>query len=134
MSLNILIVDDDRFAREKVKSMLVKQGFQCQATEDWSEITRIVANEQVDVILMDVEMPHLSGDRIASIILKRIQNPPRIFLHSTLPVEKLQEKVKEIGAHGYIPKGLKPEHYAERIESAMAKGSFDGGHLGFQKD
>lgn len=134
MSLNILIVDDDRFAREKVKAMLQEQGFFCQATEDWAEITRIVANEQVDVILMDVEMPHLSGDRIASVILKRIQNPPRIFLHSSLPVETLAVKAREIGVHGFIPKGLKAEEYAERIESAMAKGGFDGGHLGFHRE
>jgi CheY-like chemotaxis protein len=134
MSMSILVVDDDRFVREKVKSMLRQQGFVCQATDDWAEITKIVANEKVDVILMDVEMPHLSGDRIASIILKRIQNPPRIFLHSSLPVATLQEKAKQIGAHGIIPKGLKAEEYTLKIESALTKGSFDGGHLGFQKE
>lgn len=123
MSLNILVVDDDRFAREKVKSILRSQGFQAFATDDWAEITRIVAAERVDVILMDVEMPHLSGDRIASILLKRLETPPKIFLHSTLDPAALAKKAKEVGAHGYIPKGLRPVEYAAKIENALAEGT-----------
>lgn len=131
MSLSLLIVDDDKFTRMKVQSVLQKQGFRVQATDDWAEITRIIAQDSIDVILMDVEMPHLNGDRIASVILKTVENPPRIFLHSTLAPEVLDAKAKEIGIHGFIPKGVSGEEYAEKIEAALTKASsFDGAHLG----
>lgn len=135
MSLHILVVDDDKFTRMKVKSLLEGQGFRVDATDDLAEITRVVANDAVDVILMDVEMPNLSGDRLARVILSRIEHPPRIFLHSALEPTLLEAKARAIGAQGIIPKGLTGEQYADRIESAMAKrsGSADGGHLGLKE-
>lgn len=133
--MNILIIDDDRFTRKKVEALLTREGFTVRSTDDWAEITRIIAQDSIDVILMDVEMPHLRGDRIASVIMKTVQNPPHIFLHSSLDPAELDRRAREIGVDGYIPKGLTGPEYAERIDAAMTKrGSFDGAHLGFVKD
>lgn len=115
----VLIVDDDRLVRAKVSSMLEGQGMAVWATDDWSEITKLVANEAIDVILMDIEMPSLGGDRIAQILLKRLDRT-LILLHSSLEPVALMAKVKEVGAHGYIPKGLKPVEYVAKIENALA--------------
>ncbi len=133
MSLSILIVDDDRFTRKKVSAMLEGQGFHVHATDDWAEITRIVATRHIDVILMDVEMPDLTGDRLAKVILKTVAEPPKILLHSSLDAAVLDQKAREIGAQGYITKGLPAEEYAERIEASITgkAASFEGGHLGF---
>lgn len=121
MSELILIVDDDRLAREKVKAMLKALGFRCMATDEWPEISKIVANEDVEVILMDIEMPHLSGDRIASVLLKRMNNGPRILLHSSRSAGELATKAEQIGAHGYVQKGMGVDEYEQRIRAAIAQ-------------
>jgi CheY-like chemotaxis protein len=115
----VLIVDDDRLVRAKVKSMLESQGMEVWATDDWSEIAKVVAGQAIDVILMDVEMPSLGGDRIAQILLKRLDRTV-ILLHSSLEPVALMAKVREVGAHGYIPKGMKAVEYAAKIENALA--------------
>jgi DNA-binding response OmpR family regulator len=117
----VLVVDDDRLAREKVKSMLAGMGFRCMATEEWPEISKIVAAEDVEVILMDIEMPHLSGDRIASVLLKRLENPPRILLHSSRSEGELATQAELIGAHGYVQKGMDAQEYEQRIRAAIAQ-------------
>lgn len=121
MSELVLVVDDDRLAREKVKAMLAGMGFRCRTTDEWPEISRIVASEEVSVILMDIEMPHLGGDRIASVLLKRLENPPRILLHSSRSEGELATKAELIGAHGYIQKGMDQDEYEQRIRAAIAR-------------
>lgn len=136
MALTVLIIDDDKLVRTKVSHMLSQRGFQTHHTDDWAEITKILAAETIDLILMDVEMPHLSGDRIAKVIFKTVQDPPLIYLHSSLEEDDLAERTAAIGANGFLRKGLSGDDYAARIESAVAKAraSFDGGHLGVSKD
>lgn len=121
MSELVLVVDDDRLAREKVKSDLKGLGFRVMATDEWPEISKIVAAEDVSVILMDIEMPHLGGDRIASVLLKRLKNPPRILLHSSRSAGELATKAEQIGAHGYIQKGMDLAEYEQRIRAAIAQ-------------
>jgi CheY-like chemotaxis protein len=57
----ILLIDDDAISREVLSMMLELHGFQVLSSEDGAEALRIASAAAPEVILMDTQMPGLSG-------------------------------------------------------------------------
>ena len=63
---NILVVDDDRRARELMAALLQDMGFEVTSTESADEALRyLYSEESCDVILSDVVMPGMGGVELA---------------------------------------------------------------------
>jgi DNA-binding response OmpR family regulator len=60
--MNILIIDDDQFTRKLLSHQLLEQGFAISSAENGEQALKLLeTNKEVDVILLDLVMPHLSG-------------------------------------------------------------------------
>lgn len=57
----ILLTDDDLGFRETVRAMLEPRGFRTFEAGDGEEALRIVARESIHVVLLDYNMPRLTG-------------------------------------------------------------------------
>src|SRR6266850_6859952 len=57
----LLITDDDRDFRETVAGMLTDRGFETLQAADGEEALQIVCRYEVHLLLLDVQMPRLSG-------------------------------------------------------------------------
>src|SRR5262245_9830118 len=57
----LLITDDDRDFRETVAGVLVDRGFETLQAADGEEALRIVSRQEVHLLLLDMQMPRLSG-------------------------------------------------------------------------
>jgi FixJ family two-component response regulator len=65
----ILIVDDDSWMLRQVSRLLEKEtSFDIQATNDPVEALKIVVNNPIDVVVLDMNMPKIDGLAIANII------------------------------------------------------------------
>jgi CheY-like chemotaxis protein len=53
----VLIVDDIHVNRLLLKEILAKISFDCLEAKNGKEALKILQNEKVDVVLMDIEMP-----------------------------------------------------------------------------
>ena len=88
----------------------------------------IVRKAKPDVVLMDIQMPHISG--IEAMRLLKKQNPEVKILMQTIHDE--EEKIFSAicsGANGYILKSSKPEQYLLAIEEVNQGGShLSAGH------
>lgn len=80
--MKILIVDDSRLIRQIVTECLKHFGHDLAYAENGSECLKYVAEHNVDLILMDVEMPNLNGVEATKAIreLKQADWFPIIFL------------------------------------------------------
>ena len=114
--IRILIVDDQKNAREYVKSILEEEpnfevvGLAC----DGHEAIRLAKNLEPDIILMDIEMPRFNG-LAASLIISQ-QNPnATIIILSSHNLDSLLDKILDAGATGYIIKGADPEKITNTI-------------------
>jgi DNA-binding response OmpR family regulator len=61
MSVQVLLVEDDRFLRKAAEAMLRKNGFTVRTAADGEEGLRSAQAEPPDVILLDLIMPKLQG-------------------------------------------------------------------------
>ena len=57
----ILIVDDEPDIRRLCKSHFQRAGFQCTEASDGAEALALLAKTEFDLVLLDIDMPHMSG-------------------------------------------------------------------------
>ncbi|MEQ6355620.1 ATP-binding protein [Lysinibacillus sp. M3] len=105
---NILIVDDDYRNIYALKNALEKRGMNILVAKDGIECLDIMqANDEIDLILMDIMMPNLDGYETMSIIRKQMEMTDLPIIALTAKAMKNdRDKTLEAGASDYISKPL----------------------------
>lgn len=105
----ILIIDDSPTALLAAKRALAAAGYEVITTDNPIITPTLIRRERPQLLLLDVEMPALSGDTVAQIVRQASGGlgPAGlgILLHSTKPAEVLAGLVASSGADGYLEKG-----------------------------
>ena len=118
--MNILIVDDTKFnimtAKEVIKISEIKCDIITAASGE--EAIEIVNTKNIDIILLDIVMPKLSGIETLEIIRRNNKNVI-ILMFTSLTDKKYLEKSFEFGANDYINKPIEPIEFASRLKSAI---------------
>jgi len=73
-----LLIDDDRVLMERTAIYLRSKGFLVTTSENVFGIAPTIGSEQPNAIVLDVRMPALSGDKVAS-VLSRMCTVPIVF-------------------------------------------------------
>lgn len=101
----ILLVDDDPFLLGAAQRLLEENGYEVITHDRGFNVSNLLAKNRPDLVLMDVNMPFLSGDQLVKVFNKdpRLRVIPVVFLSSN-DESSLREMVQETGARGYISK------------------------------
>jgi len=100
----ILLVDDSEVVREMVKSVLEEAGFEVSTHPSPFGFSRSVMRDHLDLVLMDVSMPALNGDKLVEIAIRNGFAKCPIVLFSDRPPHELAMLARRCGADGYIAK------------------------------
>ena len=102
----ILLVDDSEIVRELVKATLEEAGYEVSTHASPFGFSSSVLRQNPDLVLLDVNMPALSGDKLAEIAVKnRLVGPTcPLLLFSDRPPHELAVLAARCGANGYIHK------------------------------
>ncbi len=113
MSLRVLIADDEALARKRLNRLCsALQGIEIVAEcEDGEQVLAHLDREPVDVILLDIHMPNLSG--LDALALLPAGGPRVIF---TTAHAEHAVKAFELGAADYVLKPVEPERLAKALE------------------
>jgi CheY-like chemotaxis protein len=116
MAARILIIDDDESLLELLRLHLSSAGYEVEVAEDAIRAGYRVLRRAPDLIICDVDMPHMSGFEFVLALKadKTLPYIPVIFLTSD---EEGDDRGKELGAVGYV---LKPVR-AERLLALVAQ-------------
>src|SRR5947207_13638294 len=116
MAAHILIVDDDEGMRELLRLHLSSAGYEVDTAEDAIADGYMVLRSRPDLIITDVNMPHMDGFEFIAALKsdKSIPDIPVIFLTS---VEEGDHRGKQLGAVGYITKPVR----ADRLLALVAQ-------------
>lgn len=102
----ILVVDDDERHLIATQEVLTNEGYEVFTYSWWLGVTNFVRKLQPDLILLDINMPALSGTGLSNLLLSNAgtKNIPIVF-YSSNDEDSLRKAVSEYGARGYISKG-----------------------------
>lgn len=103
---HVLVVDDDAMFLELVERALRKQGFEITTSSTALGVTNLVRETGPDVVLLDVNIPALSGDTLLSVARRQAQKQTRFVLFSSCDESKLRALANKVGADGYISKSI----------------------------
>jgi CheY-like chemotaxis protein len=103
--ISILLVDDDKTTLMITRAILESAGYQVSVRDSALGTSAAILRERPDVVLMDVEMPGLSGDRLVGLLRGSLVAQEVMFiLYSGTRSEDLDALVAETGAAGGIAK------------------------------
>jgi DNA-binding response OmpR family regulator len=101
----ILIVDDDKTILMTTQSLLQNAGFEVITHDTPFRTSELIRTWHPDLVLLDVNMPGLAGDRLCALIRGNKRITTKIFFHSSNDEITLRQAVAEHGADDYICKG-----------------------------
>jgi CheY-like chemotaxis protein len=82
--------------------------------------TVAILQEKPDVVILDVRMPGLSGDRLAALIGQEGRFRPIVVFYSSLPDDYLATLVRSSGAAGFVPKGVGAAAFVNMFDDIVA--------------
>jgi CheY-like chemotaxis protein len=118
--LLVMIVDDDPLVLQVSATVLERRGHRVIKRSSAIGTTVAISREQPDVVLLDVNMPGLSGDRLAKLVQPGGAGPV-VILHSGIFVDELEELARACGAAGVIVKTGDPRQLVQQIEKLAGK-------------
>jgi CheY-like chemotaxis protein len=117
----VLAIDDNLQQLAEFKSILVPK-YDLRVVKSASEAIVFLNKNSSDIILLDIEMPNISGFEFLSDIRKipSYLSTPVIIISGNYGVEFI-EKVKNSSATGYLTKPVKPEALIDIIEETLSE-------------
>ncbi|MEP6840180.1 MAG: response regulator [Bradyrhizobium sp.] len=116
---HILIVDDHREIRDLVSRSLSKEGFRVSAAPDGRAMRKILADNRIDLILLDLMLPGEDGLSLCR-WLRTQSNIPIIML--TAKGDEIDRVIGlEVGADDYLPKPFGSRELIARIKAVLRR-------------
>jgi DNA-binding NtrC family response regulator len=101
----ILVVDDSEFCLESVRISLEEAGYEVITLSSPFGFAAAIMETQPELVLVDVTMPGLSGDKLVEIATKNdVRANSVIILHSDRGERELRQLTEKCGASGFIRK------------------------------
>ncbi len=120
----ILIIDDDPCILTTVRRILERRGHQVVVHDGGPNCTNTALRENPDLVLIDVNMPFLSGDNIVGLFSRQNQlRTAPLVLFSSNDETQLRQLARACGADGYISKSELGLAFTSRVESFLTNGS-----------
>jgi len=120
MTVKILLLEDDMQLNETVKQFLELKGFEVYEAYDGLKAEEIVYEKHIDLMLLDVKVPQVSGFDFLKNLRKDGKEIPAIFITSLNSVEDV-EKGFSLGCDDYIRKPFALKELHVRIESLLKR-------------
>ncbi|MCX6571247.1 MAG: response regulator [Candidatus Aminicenantes bacterium] len=122
MAKKILIVDDDKRIVLLLASRLKANNYEIAVAYDALQAVAQAFSEKPDLILLDMKMPAGSGVSVMD-DLRNSTNTALIpvIVITAYPSIEIQQKVKEMGAVGFISKPFKAEDLLPRIRKVLGE-------------
>lgn len=118
-SRKVLICEDNQTNSMIIKKMLEKLGIQVIIAEDGREaLTTLVCEwEKLDLVLIDLQMPHLGGLEVAAVIKEQVPDfdVPIVALTADCSAED-KKQCELVGMQGFLSKPISKEKLEDEID------------------
>ena len=129
--MKILIVEDEDMIREGISDFLSDCGYETIEAGDGEEALEQFSNHQVDLVLLDIQMPKLNGLEVLSEIRKSSQVP--VLMLTAFQDEEYKMSAFASMADGYLEKPFSLSLLKVRVD-AIFKRYYDTGRIFTYRD
>lgn len=121
MTIKVLIADDHAVVREGFRRMIENdpQIKVVAEAENGIEALQMVRSQNIDVVVLDMSMPEMSGLDCLKQIKSEFPDLP-VLVFSMHPEDQYEQRVLQAGANGYITKRTKPLEVLQAIKDVAA--------------
>jgi two-component system, chemotaxis family, chemotaxis protein CheY len=125
MALAVLIVDDSPAMRKFIGRVVRLAGFEdaeCVEASDGREALAQLETRSVDVILTDINMPHMNGEALMQELQRNgtLLHTPAVVISTDATRDRVH-RMLELGAKGYIAKPFCPEALREKLDGILGE-------------
>ena len=114
----ILVVDDEPNYLIILSELLIEEGYETFTAENGTKALEIVSNNDIDLILTDMQMPHMNGIELLKAAKAVNKDIPVIMITAYGEVEKAVKAMQE-GAFNYLTKPFKNDELLANIGQAI---------------
>lgn len=120
MNHTIAVVEDDDLIREMIKSNLEKNGYQVRAFSSSEDMLEQSGTEVFDLIILDILLPGISGDKLLQALRSRGDLTPVLILtvKSDIPT---RIQALDTGADDYMVKPFNMEELLARVNALIRR-------------
>jgi DNA-binding response OmpR family regulator len=122
MAKHIVIIDDCRVTLAVLTDMLEAAGFRVSTAEDSVYSNHLIYNSSPpDMILLDVMLPHMAGDKKAKLLKSRDKSRGiPVLLISSKDEAELAQMVAKAGADGFLHKPFSADKLINTVQTHLA--------------
>ena len=117
--INVLLAEDNLLLQQAIKIVLLQKGFVVYVAKNGKKAVEQMKLHPVDVVLMAINMPEMSGVEATLAIRSFNQYTPIIAFTSYEETSMLQP-IKKAGMNGFLSKYASPDHIADTIKKYAA--------------
>jgi two-component system, OmpR family, KDP operon response regulator KdpE len=122
---HILVVDDEPQIRRVMRTTLVSQGYEVSDARTGDDALDLIRGEKYDLVLLDVNMPGISGLETCREI--RLGSDLPIIMLTVRDAERDKVQALDAGADGYLTKPFSVSELLARIRAVLRRTSFPAG-------
>jgi two-component system cell cycle response regulator DivK len=116
----ILIVEDNELNLKLFCDLLRAHGFEVEPVRDGREALERARAFAPDIIIMDIQMPHVSGlELIEQIKAEEALAPVPILAVTAYAARGDAERIRDAGAEGYVSKPISVVKFVEAVRALL---------------
>ena len=119
MTPHILVVDDDAQTRQLIADYLGTQEYRVSPAADGREMTRLLAESAVDLIVLDLKLPGEDGLSLARKLRAESDIPIIMLTGQSDPIDRVVGL--ELGADDYLTKPFNPRELLARVRAILRR-------------
>lgn len=118
--VRILVTDDEKVIRDGCRRILADNNYEVHCAENGQEAISFLENRAVDIILLDLKMPVMSGEEVLDHVCKIYPDIPVIIITGHVTIDTAVECMKK-GAFSFITKPFQIDQFLLTVKRAAEK-------------
>lgn len=121
----VLIADDDPQMRRLVRMVLEREGFTIEEAVDGLDTLDVVATKKIDLILLDQDMPRLTGLGVLEELRAHVTTAALPVIMLTARTGETETEAFELGAQDYLTKPVQPRSLVARVKAVLKRSTME---------
>ncbi|HFC11902.1 MAG TPA: response regulator [Anaerolineae bacterium] len=120
LSQSVLVVDDEPMARNLLRLMLIREGFDVLEAVDGNDALLVLDQHRPDLIVLDVMMPELDGMTLCESLRSRVDlaDLPIIMLSARTDAKSVEQGLAS-GASRYLSKPISADILTSHVRDLL---------------